>query len=737
VARPQQNPRRQSPPRRRRLIDYPRYGKRGIRRWLPSWKLVTGLFLLFVALVVGAFAFGYSETTVPDPNKAAQTQTSVVYSADGKTEMGRFAAQNRQLVTSDQIPDHVKHAFVAAEDRTFYENRGVSPSGIARAFWSNLRGNSTQGGSTITQQYVKNYYLDPEQSYKRKIQEAFIAIKIDQQLSTDEILTSYLNTIYFGRGAYGIQTAAQAYFGVGVNDLTPEQAALLAGIAPAPNSWDPRNNPTKAEQRWNYVLDGMVELRFLDAGTRGAAQFPETVEPKKDEVYRGPKGYILASVRDEILAKTEFTEADLDGGGLKIVTTVDSGAQKAAVEAIADDDAYPQKNRPETLRAALVAIDPKTGGVRAMYGGPDYLKRQRNAATQDIAQAGSSFKPFTLVAALEDDISLKTRFDGRNAQQFPGFERPVRNFGGSNYGYIDLLKATASSVNTVYVALNDKVGPDKTMDAAVRAGLPKDTNGLQPNLANVLGTSSPHPIDMAHAYATFAAQGVNRTPHVVASISRGDQEVYKPDTEGKQVFDKDVMADATYALQGVVKSGSGSYARGLGRPAAGKTGTSSDNKSAWFVGYTPQLAASVALYNEGENGEVLEMPRYAGREITGGSYPVRIWTVFMKAAMDGMDVESFPKPAWVGKAPEPTRTATETSTPTETATETPTPTETTETPTPTETATETPTPTETKTPKPTKTRTPPGLPLPTATGGDNGGGGGGGGEPEPSPTQTG
>jgi membrane peptidoglycan carboxypeptidase len=736
VARPQQNPRRQSPPPRRRLIDYPRYGKRGIRRWLPSGKLVTGLFLLLVALGVGAFAYGYSQTTIPDPNRAAQTQTSVVYYADGKTELGRFAAQNRQLVNSDQIPEHVKQAFVAAEDRTFYENRGISPSGVARAFWSNLRGNSTQGGSTITQQYVKNYYLDPQQSYKRKIQEAFIAVKIDQQLSKDEILTNYLNTIYFGRGAYGVQTAAQAYFGVDVKDVTPEQAALLAGVAPAPNSWDPRNNPTKAEQRWNYVLDGMTELRFLDAGTRAAAQFPETVEPKKDEVYRGPKGYILASVRDEVLSRTELTEADLDGGGLRIVTTIDAGAQRAAVEAIADEDAYPQKNRPETLHAALIAIDPKTGGVRAMYGGPDYLKRQRNTATQDIAQAGSSFKPFALVAGLEDDISLKTRFDGRNAQQFPGFERPVRNFGGSNYGHIDLLKATANSVNTVYVALNEKVGPDKTMDVAVRAGLPKNTNGLAPNPANVLGTSSPRAIDMAHAYATFAAQGVNRTPHVVASVGRGEQDIYKPDTKGKKAFDEDVMADTTYALQGVVKSGSGSYARALGRPAAGKTGTSSDNKSAWFVGYTPQLAASVALYNEGENGEVLEMPRYAGREITGGSYPVRIWTVFMKAAMDGMDVESFPKPAWVGKAPEPTRTATETPTPTETATETPTPTETTATP--TETATETPTPTETKTkePKPSKTSDP-GLPLPTPTGGDGGGDQGGGGGASPSPTPSG
>ncbi|MFP5345880.1 MAG: transglycosylase domain-containing protein, partial [Actinomycetes bacterium] len=654
-------PGRSGPARRRRWVDYPRAGKRGARRWFPSWRLAAGVVLAGVLALVVLFAVGYALTDIPTPNEARQTETTTVYYADGKTPIGKFAVENREIVSADQIPETMKQAIIAAEDRSFYDNRGVSVSGIIRAFWSNLRGNSTQGGSTITQQYVKNYYLQPEQTYERKIREAFLAIKIDQQLSKDEILAGYLNTIYFGRGAYGVQTASQAYFGKNVQDLTPAEAALLAGIVPAPNSWDPAKNPEKAQARWKYVLDSEVDLGYMDKAARAQQQFPQTIESQTSQVYRGPNGYILADLRAEVLSQTKFTEAELDGGGLQIVTTIDQKAQQAAVDAMNDPSAYP-KDRPETLHAALVAIDPRTGGIRAMWGGPDYLQRQRNNATQDIAQAGSTFKPFALVAGLEQGISLRTTFNGNSGLSFPGFDRPVRNYGGSDFGEITLLKATASSVNTVYVGLNERVGAANTVEAAVRAGIPQDTKGLEANPANVLGTASPHPIDMAHAFATFAAYGVNRTPHLIASISRDGREVYTPDTTGKKVFDDAVMRDTTYALEGVVNGGSGSYAQSLDRPAAGKTGTSSDNKSAWFVGYTPQLATAVAMYNVGPNGEVLQMPRLQGREVTGGSFPVRIWTKFMDPALAGEPVEDFLPPANVGRAPSRTTSSSTTTT---------------------------------------------------------------------------
>ncbi len=601
----------------RRLIDYPRWGRRGFRRWVPSWRLVSGVVLLGLLAGVGLFAWAYANTRIPEAAEFAEAQSTVVYYSDGKSEMGRFAALNRTSVPLDSLPKYVGDAVIAAEDRSFYENRGVSPIAIVRSIWGNVRGQGTQGGSTITQQYVKNYTGDDDPTFRRKIREAFVALKMDEEKSKDEILEDYLNTIYFGRGAYGIQAAAKAYYGVDASALTPEQAATLAGIIPNPTNWDPAVNPEKAQDRFRYVVDGMVEMGNLTTADPAALVMPETVVQVKRDTYGGPNGYILATVRSELLARSEFTEQQIDTGGLKITTTISKSAQTAALAAMADEDAFPVEDRPKTLHAALTAIDPTTGGIVAMYGGPDFLTRQSNAATQDQAQAGSTFKPFALVAALEDGISLKSRYNGGNNQTFDAYvdgsgkERPVKNFGGSSFGEIDLLKATQNSVNTVYVALNEEVGPDKTREVAVRAGLPENTPGLNDFLSNVLGTASPHPIDMAAAYSTFAARGERHTPHIVASVTAPDQTEpsYVGPTEGSRVFDEDVMDDTNYALQQVVKSGSGEYASRLDRPAAGKTGTSSDNQSAWFVGYTPQLAASVALYNVEEDGTPSTDPR--------------------------------------------------------------------------------------------------------------------------------
>ena len=684
-------------PRGRRLIDYPRYGRTGFKRWIPSWKLVSGLGLTGLLAAVVLFAVGYAVTEVPDPNEFVTAQTTVVYYADGTTEMGRFAEQDRVSVPIAEVPEHVTQAVIAAEDRSFYENRGISPTGIVRAFWSNLRGNSTQGGSTITQQYVKNFYLESDQTYQRKIEEAFIAIKVDQQLTKDEILESYLNTIYFGRGSYGIQTASKAYFNKNVQDLSVSEAAVIAGIIPSPSNWDPAVDPGTAEIRWNYVLDGMVEMGNLDAAERATLTFPPTVEYSRTDTFAGPTGYLLAAAREEILAKTELTDNDLDRGGLKIVTTIDQRAQDAAVAAINNPEAYPTEGRPDTLRAGLVSIDPANGAVRAMYGGADYLTKPFNSVTQGTAQAGSTFKPFTLVAALEQDISLRTTFDGRSGQEFEtyvdanGDPVEVDNFGNDSYGEISLLDATENSVNTVYVALNEQVGPDATVDVAVRAGLSEDTQDLAPVTSNVLGTSSPNVLDMGQAYSTFAAQGLRTTPHIVASVGQGDQVVYEADTSGEQVFERDIMADTTFALQQVVEDGSGGFAgNNLERPAAGKTGTSQNNRSAWFTGYTapvftddaPQpgtsLATAVVLYNQGPNGEQLEIPPFGGfNQITGGSVPVRIWTAFMGGALEGVEGGEFPERADVGDVPEPEVTQTPTPTTTTTTTTTPPPTTTT------------------------------------------------------------
>ncbi|WP_299036787.1 transglycosylase domain-containing protein [uncultured Pseudokineococcus sp.] len=613
--------------------------------------------LLVAGIVLGgaAFAVGYATTEIPEPTELGQKATTTVYYSDGTTELGTFADLNRTPVETEEIPQDVRDAIIAAEDRSFYDNRGVSPTSIVRAFVSNVRGNATQGGSTITQQYVKNYYTgDDTRSLQRKVREAFIALKVDQELEKDQILTDYLNTIYYGRGAYGIQEASRAYFGVDVGQLDTSQAALLAGIVPSPSAFDPAVDPGAAQQRWEYVVDGMVETGAIGPAARSGLALPETIEPPKPRTYGGPGGYLLQAVRDELTTTGGFSEDELDGGGLTITTTFDARMQEAAVAAMDDEDAFPSEDRPEGVVAALVSIDPATGAVRAMYGGPDYLDRQLNVATQENVQAGSIFKPFTLVAALEDGMSLRTRYSGDSPRYFSDYPDEdgdpwrVQNFGNESQGRQSLVQATVTSTNTVYVPLNIDVGPEATVDVATRAGLPESTTELLAVPSNVLGTSSPKVVDMARAYATFAAQGVRTTPHVVAEVTRAGELQYRGSTQTERVFDEDVMADTTYALSQVVEEGGVRRTIDLDRPAAGKTGTTDNARSAWFAGYTPQLATVVSVFDtDAAEGEGME-PWGGVSTVTGSTFPTRIWQEYMEEATDGMEVVDFPERADIG-----------------------------------------------------------------------------------------
>ncbi|ABS05804.1 transglycosylase domain-containing protein [Kineococcus radiotolerans] len=696
-----------TPPTRRSAGRPPaRPARRPRRRRVLGWLL--GLLVAGLALAAGGFTAAYALVKVPDPNELADAQISTVYYADGTTELGRFASVNRENVPLAQVPDPVQKAVLAAEDRSYYENRGVSPTGIARALWSNVSDGTSQGGSTLTQQYVKNYYLSAEQSYTRKAKEFFISLKLDQQQTKDETLENYLNTVYFGRGAYGIQAASQAYFGIDSAQLNVSQGALLAALLKGPGNYDPRKGETQAaaaRERVDYVLDGMVTEGWLSPADRAAAGLPDTIEPQQDNQWSGTKGYLLKTVKNELSKTVGLSEEDIDRGGLKITTTFDAKAQAAAEEAVADQ--LPAE-RPEGFHVALTAIDPRTGGVTAMYGGADYEKSQFNDATQATAQAGSTFKPFTLVAALEQGISLRTTFNGSSPRTIDDW--PARNFGDEQFGRIDLVTATEHSVNTVYGQLNDEVTPEKTRDVAIRMGYPQETAGLadkDTTISNVLGTASPHPIDVTQAYATFAAQGTRTPWHTIASIddSAGTR-TYTASPTTTQAIAPDVAADATYAMQQVVQSGTGAYAKRLSRPAAGKTGTSNGNMSAWFAGFTPNLAASVALFQTSPDGKSNVSLKLGRGEVTGGSYPVRIWTAFMRAALDGVEEEDFPARANVGVAKGSTSTATSrstsrpssTSSSTSTATSSP-------------TATESPTGTPTDSPSGDPTGTPTGTPA--------------------------
>ncbi|HET6866319.1 MAG TPA: transglycosylase domain-containing protein, partial [Solirubrobacteraceae bacterium] len=568
----------------RRIVDYPRAGKSGWKRFIPSWRLVGGGVLAVFLLGVIAFAVLYNRVSVPSPNQLVTANASVVYWSDGKTEMGRFGEINRRSIPLSDMPDTLQKAVLAAEDRTFYQNHGISPKGIARAAWVALKGGSKQGGSTITQQYVKNYFLTQDRTVTRKAKEFVISLKIEQKESKDQILENYLNTIYFGRSAYGVETASQAYFGVPASKLDLSQSALLAAIIRSPGLYDPVTQKANAEARMSYVLDGMLKEGWITQDQRDKATFPKIAKQRTSNRFGGTNGYLLKVVRQEVIAKAGLTDADIDRGGLKIVSTFDRGMQADAVNAMKDE--LPTDGA-KGVGAGLVSIKPGDGAVVAMYGGKDAVKSEYNSATQAIMQAGSTFKPFALAAALEDGISLKSRYDGHSPQTFGTYK--VSNYGGEQFGQIDLIKATEHSVNTVYVALNQDVGPDKTMQAAIEAGYPKDTNGLRATLSNVLGAASPRVIDVAEAYATFAAQGVHADPYTVRSVSLADgSTTYKAKPKTTRVFSQDSMADLTYALQQVVKSGTGAYAGSrIDRPLAGKTGTAQDNKAAWFAGYAP------------------------------------------------------------------------------------------------------------------------------------------------------
>jgi len=678
--------------------------------------------------VLGLVAVGvaYARTDIPDANELATAQASIVYYSDGKTELARLAdAQgNRESVPLSKVPDHMQKAMLAAEDQDFYQNNGISPTGIARAVLVAVKGGqATQGGSTITQQYVKNYFLTADRTLSRKAREILISLKIDQQQTKDQILENYLNTIYYGRGAYGIQTASKAYFNKDVSKLTPAESAFLASVIRGPSLYDPAlgdEQEANAKERSGFVLDAMVKKGWLSPQERADATFPK-FHAYKPRTQSGPSGYLTEMIKNEVIAKDKISQAEIDRGGLRIVSTVDKDKQSDMVKAV-------QAERPQdtpSVHVGMASIKPGNGAIVALYGGEDYSKRQQNAATQDKMQAGSTFKIFTLIAALQSgDFSLNSRLSGASPQYFEEFADPsastlagrkgrVKNFGNENFGQIDLRTATGHSVNTVYAALNIDATPEKSSKAAQDAGV---RSKLTPNMANVLGTDYVTVLDMATAYATIAAEGVRAEPYIVKEIRFQDKSVptIKTKVVKQQVFDKDLMSDVIDAMTYPVNGGTARYVgQNLGRPAAGKTGTSESFRSAWFNGYVPQLQAAVGLYRSDKDGGELPMENLPNAgSITGGTYPARIWTAYMKAALEGSKVVPFPKPAGVNKNADPPPPTTTQAPPTATTTQAPPTTTTSEAP-PT-TTTEAPPSTEPPSPKPSKTKTN-GPPTPTVS----------------------
>jgi len=609
-------------------------------RFIPSLKQLVLLAGFGIAAGLLAIAIAVKVVAIPQASEIATAQTTILYYDDGVTELARLGDANRVSVDFTQIPVITQHAMLAAEDREFYSHGGFSIRGISRAIYTNLMGAAgAGGGSTITQQYAKNAFLTQERTVTRKAKELVLSIKLETLISKDQILADYMNTIYFGRHAYGIESAATSYFGKSAKDLNYSESAFLAAIVQAPSGLAPEKNLDGLQLRWNYVLDGMVTKGWLSQEERSSAMFPMYLTEPPAQTFSGPQGYLIEQARQTMYA-SGVTEDQINLGGLRVVTTFNKQAQDAMILAVAEQG---PKEKIDGLRIGVASVRPETGEVVAMYGGADYLENQLNNATQMIGQAGSTFKPFTLAAGIESGASLSTAFSGKNKTKVDNYV--VVNYGGHSYGdRVTLLKATENSINSAFVELAESVGREVVLKSAIRAGIPADAVGMEPNLAFTLGTASPHVVDIAAAYATFASRGLQVSPSYIKSITTGSGEtLFKLSPKPVQAFSTDVADIVTYALQKVVQVGTGTAARALGRPVAGKTGTTNDNKSALFAGYTPELATAVMFVKDGPDGQPVSLSGTGGMSsVTGGSYPARIFTAYMKGALEGVPIQKFP-----------------------------------------------------------------------------------------------
>ncbi|MDQ0991138.1 transglycosylase domain-containing protein [Streptomyces sp. V3I7] len=633
----------------------------GWRRAVPTWRMVLGTLVIGVLLLAGAFFVGYSLVKIPSANALATQQGNVYLYADG-SQLARDGEVNRENVRLSQISKAGQHAVLAAEDRDFYTESAVDLKAMVRAAWNTATGKGKQSGSTITQQYVKNYYLAQEQTVTRKVKEFFISIKLDRNQPKDKILEGYLNTSYFGRNAYGVQAAAQAYYGVDAIDLDPARAAYLAALVNAPSEYDvvahPENKPA-ALARWNYVLDGMVKQGWLPASERAGIKFPMPKEQTVSTGLSGQRGYIVEAVKHYLDTNGILDAGALAAGGYRITTTLDKGKQDAFVKAV-DDQVMSQldkKNRKvdSYVRAGGASIDPRTGKIVAMYGGVDYVKQYTNGATRGDFQVGSTFKPFVFTSAVENHsttqdgrtITPNTYYDGTSKRPVQGWDGGLynpENEDGHSYGQITVREATDKSVNSVYAQMAVDVGSPKVKQTAIDLGLPESTPDLTASPSIALGPSTASVLDMTRAYATLANHGKHGTYTMIQKITRNNAEdVPLPAHHTEQAVSRQAADTTTSVLQSVVAKGTATAALAAGRPAAGKTGTAEEDTAAWFAGYTPELATVVSVMGQ-DPVTARHKPLYGAMglaRINGGGAPAEIWAQYTKDALKGRPVSSF------------------------------------------------------------------------------------------------
>ncbi|MFF2858399.1 transglycosylase domain-containing protein [Streptomyces rubiginosohelvolus] len=648
--RPGQKPGKKARPRRT-----------GWRRAIPTWRMTLGTLLgLVVLLGAGIFA-AYRLVDIPAANASATAQSNVYLYSDGSV-IARDGDVNREKVKLSQVPPTVQQAVLAAEDRDFYtDDRAVDVKAMLRAGWNTVTGKGKQGGSTITQQYVKNYYLGQERTVLRKAKEAIIAVKLNRQQTKDQIFEGYLNTSYFGRNAYGIQAAAQAYYGKNVEELTTAEGAYLASLLNAPSAYDviahPGNRPA-AQRRWNYVLGGMVKERWLTAAERATTRFPTPGEAKPSNGLSGQRGYVVQAVEDYLNRRGILDAKTLATGGYRITTTLDKAKQDAFVEAVDDNvmsKTSADRAADRNVRVGGASIVPKTGEVVALYGGIDYTKQYVSNATRRDYQVGSVFKPFVLASAVVNDsttqdgrrITPNTVYDGTNKRTVVGVQGSTdyapANEDDVDYGDITVRIATDKSVNSVYAQMAQDVGPAKVRDTAIALGIPADTPDLTAAPSIALGTANASVLDMAEAYATLADHGRHGRYVLVEKVTKDGAEIGLPERTTEQAVSREAADTTTAVLRSVVEGGTGTAAQAVGRPAVGKTGTAEEDRAAWFAGYTPDLASVVAVMGQNPDTGV-QTPLYGAlglARVNGGGAPAETWAAYTEAALRSSPAQEF------------------------------------------------------------------------------------------------
>ena len=594
-------------------------------------------FIIVVLVMITGIGCGFltaSMNTKPDLASDIQPPaSSQIYDINGNEIANVHAAENRRPVKISQVPKDLQNAFVAVEDNRFYEHMGVDPRGILRALWSNVRGQAiSEGGSTITQQLAKNAYLTQDRTLKRKVQEVFLALQLERQYTKQEILELYLNQIYFGQGAYGVQAAAKTYFGKNVEDLDLNECAMLAGIPKSPNYYSPTNNLQAAEERKSVVLDQMEKYGYINASQASKTKKEELKLVKQTKsTETNEASYFIDYVTQKLIDKYGADAVYKDG--LKIYTTIDMDMQRAAEAAMKNLPTYNKDgNGIEQPQGALVAIDPHNGHVKAMVGGRG--TDQFNRATMAERQPGSAFKPFVFAAALENNFTPNTVINDSPVKI--GDWEP-QNYDRSFSGKVSLREVARNSLNVPTVKIAQKLGIDKPIYYAQEMGITTFVlEGAQNdrNLATSLGglTKGVTPLELTSAYGTFANKGIHVDPVVIVKVlDRNGKVIEQAEEKQRSVISENSAAELTSMLQTVIQKGTGTHAN-IGRPAAGKTGTTSDYHDAWFVGYTPDLVAGVWIGND-NNASLHSM--------TGGQTPAEIWKAFMSKALATTPAKNF------------------------------------------------------------------------------------------------